>query len=109
MANEWTCEALTIHGWRILNENGSEIVRDIYDDQIARQIVREHNAHEALVDAAQFVNTFLNQLEDGLPESDPLTQMRRRYHAPLHAKIDAALELAASKGRTEASLRLSQH
>lgn len=44
MANEWTYEALPVHGWRILNENGSEIVRDIYDERIAQRIVREHNA-----------------------------------------------------------------
>lgn len=57
-------------------------------------IVRAVNSHEALVEAARFVKTFLNQLEDGLPEEDPLTQARRRYHAPIHAKIDAALALA---------------
>ena len=60
----------------------------------AKLIVRAVNAHDALVDAAKFVKAFLLRLEDGLPEDDPLTKARRKYHAPIHAKLDAALALA---------------
>lgn len=41
---EWKTEPLPIHGSRIVDINGNEIVRDVYEQQYAEQIVREHNA-----------------------------------------------------------------
>lgn len=41
---DWTDEALPIHGYRISDEDGREIVRDMYMRELAEQIVDEHNA-----------------------------------------------------------------
>lgn len=45
---------------------------------------------EAL-DALQFVKAFFVNLEDGTANGDPLRAIREKYHAPVHAKIDAVL------------------
>ena len=47
--------------------------------------------NQALREAALFVRAFLSKLEDGGGYYDPLTEARRKFHAPLHAKLDAAL------------------
>lgn len=39
----------------------------------------------------QFVKDWFLKLEDGLPDTDPLTAIRRKYHAPVHAALDEAL------------------
>lgn len=46
MANQhdWKIEALPIHGYQITDANGAEIIRDIYEQKHAEQIVKEHNA-----------------------------------------------------------------
>lgn len=67
---QWRVEKLSIHGSRILNENGSEIVRDIYDDTIAAQIVSEHNAHHALSRLASALWLHYNKRTD----LDPIQQ-----------------------------------
>lgn len=41
---DWKVEPLPIHGHRIVDVEGREIVRDVYEQQHAEQIVREHNA-----------------------------------------------------------------
>lgn len=40
---DWKVELLPIHGHRIVDVEGREIVRDIYEREHAEQIVREHN------------------------------------------------------------------
>lgn len=59
-----------------------------------------HRAHDAareqvrvLRGALRFVKSFFTDLEDALEPDDPLHRFRNRYHAPVHAKIDAALAL----------------
>jgi hypothetical protein len=49
------------------------------------------NSHDALVEAVRFVKGYLNGLESTVDEGDPLPELRRKFHAPLHAKLDAAL------------------
>jgi hypothetical protein len=46
---------------------------------------------KALEDAVLFTQDFLARLEGTDPE-DPLFEIRRRFHAPLHEKLDAALK-----------------
>ena len=41
-AGEWRMEKMPIHGYRILDENGSEIVRDIYSEETAIAIVTNY-------------------------------------------------------------------
>lgn len=41
---DWKIEPLPIHGYRIVNLEDREIVRDIYQRKHADQIVKEHNA-----------------------------------------------------------------
>lgn len=43
-SNDWKTEPLPIHGHRIVDAEGNEIVRDVYEQGFAEQIVREHNA-----------------------------------------------------------------
>lgn len=82
MSNEWSYEKLAERNYRILNEKGSEIVRDIYNEQIAKQMVRDHNAHDALVEAARFARSVLDQYATEQSE-----------HMAV-AKLDAAIALA---------------
>lgn len=88
MTTEWTYEALPIHGWRILDSNGNQIVRDIYDEEIAAQIVREHNAHAALVEAIESRASEI-AIECGLGVSE--------WRSFLTAKETEALALAEQK------------
>ena len=60
----------------------------------AALIVRAVNAHDALVEALQAVNDWLQGLEDGAEEGDPLKAIRERAHAPIRKTIGAALTLA---------------
>ncbi len=43
-----------------------------------------------LLDTIRFIKQFLLNLE-GADCGDPLRDLRRRFHAPLHEKLDAAL------------------
>ena len=54
-----------------------------------RERLREVN--QKLVEALQFIKAFFNRLEHDGDEDDPLTAARQRFHAPVHAAIDAAL------------------
>ena len=47
-----------------------------------------------LYEACSFVKSFLTQLEDGTEPGDPLRDIRRKFHAPLHAVLDAAMAKA---------------
>lgn len=68
---------------------------DTEDRANAEFIVKAVNSHEALVDACKFVKSFLAKLEDNDGGYyDPLTEARKKFHAPLHAKLDAAIKLA---------------
>lgn len=47
-----------------------------------------------LLEALQFVKQFFDKLEGGLPADDPVSAIRRKFHAPVHAKIDSAIAKA---------------
>lgn len=47
-----------------------------------------------LYSACTFVKSFLTKLEDGSAPGDPLREIRRKFHAPLHAVLDAAISKA---------------
>jgi len=47
---EWRVEAMPIHGWRVVDATGQEIVADIYRKEDAEQIVADHNAVPRLVE-----------------------------------------------------------
>ena len=47
---------------------------------------------KALEEAAHFVKDWLMTLEEYIDADDPLSELRMRIHAPLHAKLDAALK-----------------
>lgn len=49
----WRVEPMKIHGWAIHDAEGNVVVKDIYDEDIARRIVRAVNAHRPLVDAIE--------------------------------------------------------
>lgn len=55
--------------------------------------------YKALKDAVHFVKAFLTKLEDDGDYYDPLAEARKKFHAPLHAKLDAALALVAKEGK----------
>lgn len=42
-------EQLPIYGCRIVDNTGRRIVASVYNEELAKQIVAEHNAHAALV------------------------------------------------------------
>lgn len=45
----WQAERLPIHGCRIVDNTGRIVAADVYDEELAEQIVAEHNQHAALV------------------------------------------------------------
>ena len=53
MAEEkpWTVEQMPIHGWAIMDASGHQIVKDIYDEDVAREIVCAVNCFRSLSDA----------------------------------------------------------
>lgn len=56
----------------------------------ANLIAAAPNMEQALL----FVKAFFRRLENGVDEDDPITVMRRKFHAPVHAAVDAALKKA---------------
>lgn len=44
-----------------------------------------------LTDALRAVKEFFLRLEDGCPADDPLTALRKRFHAPVHKILDGAI------------------
>jgi len=48
----------------------------------------------ALLGAVRFTKDFLSRLENGTGADDPLTQLRMKFHKPLHDALDAALTKA---------------
>jgi hypothetical protein len=55
------------------------LVRDLTDSVISA------------LDALEWIKNFFRKLEEGSEAGDPLRALRKKYHAPLHAKIDAAI------------------
>jgi hypothetical protein len=63
-----------------------------FDDAEELAIAHLIAAAPELLDAAKFLKGFLVGLENSTePYGDPLYEVRRRIHAPLHEKLDAAL------------------
>jgi hypothetical protein len=58
------------------------------------ELLEARAVNETLSEACRFVKNFLVRLEDSLEADDPLRDIRRRYHAPLHQKLDIALDAA---------------
>jgi hypothetical protein len=58
------------------------------------EIDRLTRDREALLEACKFVKAFFQKLEDDTYDDDPLLKMRQRFHAPIHAKLDAAIATA---------------
>lgn len=56
-SGKWRYEAMPIHGYRILNESNTEIVDNIYSEEVAARIVSDHTTAEA-------VPTLLKALHD---------------------------------------------
>ena len=48
---QWRVIPMDIHGWAIHDAAGNVVVKDIYDEEIARFIVRVVNSNEALMSA----------------------------------------------------------
>lgn len=46
----WQAERLPIHGCRIVDNTERLIAADVYDEELAEQIVSEHNAYSKLVE-----------------------------------------------------------
>ncbi len=55
-----------------------------------------HAAAHDLLSACQDIKAFLNGLENTTLEDGRLRVIRRRVHAPLHAKLDAAISKATA-------------
>jgi hypothetical protein len=56
-----------------------------------------HSAAPALLDACLFVKEFFKRLEDDTEPNDPLLEIRRHFHAPVHKVLDAAISKAEGK------------
>lgn len=115
--DQWRVEDRDSLGIDIIDARGQIVLRESFEGlpstgafrekHIARaraaaaRIVSDHLAASSvpkLVEALKFVKQFFKNLENNGDESDPLTEYRRRYHAPVHAKIDEALAIANQTG-----------
>lgn len=96
-ASKWQVERLPIHGWRILNENGSELVRDIYNEEIAKQVVSEHNQHAALVAERERLRASLRLIRSMLVYTDDLTRIDPIREQLQQAKIEIDDALASTE------------
>lgn len=67
------------------------------DEEEERTNARLMAAAPKLLAAVVFVKKFLAHLEDQSELGDPLRDSRKRFHAPLHEKLDAAI--AQAEGR----------
>jgi hypothetical protein len=63
-------------------------------------VMRQSIATE-LLEACQFVKDWLNRLEDGTEPDDPLRNLREIFHAPVHAKLDAAITKAEGRANSQ--------
>ena len=66
----------------------------IADPEIIEANARLIAAAPELLETCKYIKNFLVNLEDGLPEDDSITVMRKNYHAPVHKKIDEAIAKA---------------
>lgn len=57
----------------------------------------EPTAAADLLAACKFVKQWFLNLENGTTEDDPLTRLRRRFHKPVHKRLDAAIAKAEGK------------
>ena len=55
------------------------------------------SAAPELLEACKFVKAFFQKLEDDTYDNDPLKALRKRFHAPVHKVLNAAI--AKAEGR----------
>jgi hypothetical protein len=72
----------------------AEVVGYDESEANARLIVKAVNCHDELVEACQKTLNWLNSLNAGLPEDDPILVMQREYHAPYKNVLKQALAKA---------------
>lgn len=65
------------------------VIGNLADMEIERNALIAENAR--LRQALEFVKAFFTGLEDNTEPGDPLIEIRRAVHAPLHQVIEAAL------------------
>lgn len=58
----------------------------------------EQQLVNVLIDALKQTHQFFAVLDNGLPNTDPITEMRRKFHAPILSTINNALFLANGSG-----------
>lgn len=78
------------YGWKV---TGGIYLDNIHDEAHARLIA----AAPELLEALEKVKAWFVKLEDGTEDDDPLRAIRKKYHAPVHSIMDAAI--AKARGR----------
>jgi hypothetical protein len=63
-------------------------VEDPIENEADKQLIA---AAPELLEAAMWMKGFLIGLENSTEPGDPLREIRKRVHAPLHEKLDAAM------------------
>lgn len=92
--------AIKSAGFSVMETSGDWSIHDVSEHgkaearralEVANESVDVSIDNANLRKALQFVKDFFNKLETGSSPGDPLTAMREKFHAPVHARIDAAL------------------
>lgn len=99
----WQTERLPIHGCRIVDNTGRVVAADVYDEELAEQIVAEHNQHAALVAEWERLRAALvtaaDQAERASFVQDRSVHIIRQACALIASDLDQLLRFAKTYSR----------
>jgi hypothetical protein len=78
----------------VTDENSNNQIAVVYGPKVtvgAEDNARLIAAAPELLEDCRTIKEFLGKLEDGTSPNDPLLELRRGFHSPLHAALDKAL------------------
>ena len=87
-SKQWYVEPMKIHGWAIHDAEGNVVVANIYEEEIARFIVRAANNYEPLVKALREAKDLI-KIWHGAEAWDVYD-----FHSPEMIRINRVLALA---------------
>jgi len=72
----------------------SQDIAEFLEATYSPLIAESQAVNKELLEALEQVKAWFIKLEDGTEDDDPLRAIRKKYHAPIHAIMDAAIAKA---------------